>query len=54
METFIDQIWVTLMSALAVFGFLVVMASAIWLVKIIAESVLHARVTKNTHPFLSD
>jgi Na+-transporting methylmalonyl-CoA/oxaloacetate decarboxylase gamma subunit len=54
METFIDQIWLTLLSAFVVFGFLAVMVCAIWLVKVIAERVLHARVPKNIHPYLSD
>jgi hypothetical protein len=37
METFMDQVWVTLMSAFAVLGFMAVMACSIWLVKVITE-----------------
>jgi hypothetical protein len=37
MENFIDQMWVALMSAFVVLGFVVVMACAIWLEKIAAE-----------------
>lgn len=43
METFIDQIWIAIMSAFGVMGFLVVMACSIWLVKIIVERLEHSR-----------
>ncbi len=49
METFIDQLWVALMSAFAVMGFVVVMACSVWLVKVIAEK-CPARSHKNAKP----
>ena len=42
METFIDQAWVTLMSAFVVLGLLAVMVCSIWLVKIVAERLQHS------------
>lgn len=50
METFIDQVWVALMSAFIVLAFLAVMIFSIWLVKIVAEKLLHHRPARNTHP----
>ena len=49
MEHFINQLWIALMSAFVVMGFVVVMACSIWLVKLVAEKLL-TRTHKNAEP----
>ena len=48
METFMDQMWVALMSVFVVLGFVAAMACSIWIVKVIAEK-LPTRLHKNVN-----
>lgn len=48
MEVFLDQLWIAMMSAFVVLGFVVVMTCTIWIVKIVAEKLIPSKQPSNT------
>jgi len=46
METFVDQLWVVLMSAFVVVALVVISACSIWLVKVFAERFFQSKALK--------